>query len=672
MSADGSESGDAASIARNAHAPAGNSPAGDAQVARGWQGVDGGLTSYGDAGFSRFLRRAFLASAGFDADDLDRPVVGIADTSSDYTTCHREMPQLVAAVKRGVSQAGGLPLVFPSMSLPEILLNPTSMLFRNLAAMETEEMLRAQPMDAVVLVGGCDKTVPAQVMAAVSAGLPAVSLVAGPMITSTWRGQRLGACTDCRGMWAEHRAGRLDEAEIAEVSQALATTGGTCMVMGTASTMACIVEAMGLALPGSATAPAASGDRLRAGAAAGRAAVGLAAAERPVPMRDLVTPASLHNAMVVLAAIGGSTNAVVHLLAIARRAGVPLALDDFAAVSRDVPVITDLKPAGAGYLQDLHAAGGVPALLTVLAGFLDTSAAVVEGGTIADRLAVSAGPAPGTTTIRPLADPVKPAGGLAVLRGSLAPDGAVMKVAAASSELLVHEGPALVLESPEAVASPIDDPALCITPETVPVLRHAGPVGAGMPEAGSFPLPNAIAATGVRDMVRISDARMSGTAYGTVVLHVAPEAAVGGPLALVRDGDIIRLDVPAGWVDLLVDADELARRRADWRPEQRVEFGWRRLHTQHVLQANEGADLDLWDAVGAAGPVATHSGEVLPAATGHPTAAATPADTGAPTAESVTSAETPDPATSFHATATTQTAPSAESPETADTEEPGT
>ncbi len=559
---------------------------------QGWQGVDRGLTSYGDPGFSQFLRRAFLASAGFDEEDLGRPVVGIADTTSDYTTCHREMPQLIGAIKRGVTQAGGLPMVFPSMSLPEILMNPTSMMFRNLAAIEVEESIRAQPMDAVVLVGGCDKTVPAQIMGAVSAGASAVMLVAGPMLTSSWRGRRLGACTDCRGMWAEHRAGELDQDEVADVQQALATTGGTCMVMGTASTMACVAEAMGLALPGSATSPAATGDRLRDGTAAGRIAVDLA--RTPRPMRDLITPASLRNGLIVLAAMGGSTNAVVHLLAIARRAGVPLELDEFAAVSRRIPVLADLKPAGTGYLEDLHRAGGVPALLTVLRDHLELTAAVVEGGTLADRLAGTTGPAPGTDTIRTFDAPVKPVGGLAVLRGSLAPDGAVMKVAAASPHLTVHEGPAVVFESPEDVAVRIDDPGLGITPETVLVMRNAGPVAAGMPEAGSFPIPRAIAATGVRDMVRVSDARMSGTAYGTVVLHVAPEAAVGGPLALVRDGDRIRLDVPAGRIDLLVDEAELADRRAAWTPPAPPPTGWRRLQAERVLQADKGADLDLW------------------------------------------------------------------------------
>ena len=561
------------------------------------RGVDRGLTSYGDEGFSRFLRRAFLASAGFDDSDLDRPVVGIADTSSDYTTCHREMPQLIEAVRRGVLEAGGLPFVFPTMSLPEILLNPTSMLFRNLAAMTTEELLRAQPMDSAVLVGGCDKTVPAGVMAAVSAGTSGVMLVAGPMLTSSWRGQRLGACTDCRGMWAKYRAGALDSDEIDEVGDALATTGGTCMVMGTASTMACVIEAMGLALPGSATAPAATGDRLRAGVAAGRAAVSLAA--DPRPMRELVTPAALHNALIVLAAIGGSTNAVVHLLAIARRAGVSLTLEDFDHAARAVPVIADLKPAGTGYLEDLHHAGGVPALLAVLADHLDLSAAVVEGGTLADRVARRPdAPNPGTTAIRSLSDPVKAPGAIAVLRGSLAPSGAVMKVAAASPDLLVHQAPAVVFESPADVAARIDDPDLPVTADSILVMRNAGPVAAGMPEAGSFPIPRRLAEQGVTDMVRISDARMSGTAYGTVVLHVAPEASVGGPLALVRDGDLIRLDVPNRRVDLLVDESELELRRTDWRPPRTDVDGWRRLFAAHVLQADQGVDLDLWSPEG--------------------------------------------------------------------------
>jgi dihydroxy-acid dehydratase len=554
------------------------------------QGVDQGLTSYGDDGFSRFLRRAFLASAGLDDTDMDRPVVGIAGTASDYTTCHREMPQLIEAVKRGVAQAGGLPFVFPTISIPEILVTPTSMLFRNLMAMETEEMLRAQPMDAAVLVGGCDKTVPAQLMAAVSADLPAVAVVAGPMLTSTWRGERLGACTDCRGMWARHRAGELGAEDIVDVRNSLATTGGTCMVMGTASTMACVTEALGLSPAGSATAPAPTGDRLRAGVAAGRAAVVAArAGRRP---STILTEASFRNAATVLMAIGGSTNAVIHLLAIARRAGIPFTLDDFARIGADVPLLVDCKPAGTGYLEDMHRAGGVPALMKTLESILDGDARTVGGATVGELLR-DVVLDPGQRTIRPLEAPLGPPGALAVLRGNLAPDGAVIKTAAASPHLLRHEGRAVVFDSPQDLTERIDDPDLPVTADSVLVLRNAGPVGAGMPEAGSMPIPRKLAARGVRDLVRVSDARMSGTAYGTVVLHVSPEAAVGGPLALIRDGDPVRLDVPAGELTLLVDEETLARRRRDWSPPPAPERGWRRIHHEHVLQAHLGADLDL-------------------------------------------------------------------------------
>ena len=554
-------------------------------------GVDGGPTSYSDPGFSRFLRRAFLASSGFDADDLVRPVVGIGHTISDYVTCHRDMPQLVDAVRRGVLEAGGLPLVFPTMPLAEILLSPTSMLYRNLLAMEAEELIRAQPMDAVVLVGGCDKTVPAHTMAALSADRPTVQLVAGPMVTGSWEGQRLGACTDCRRSWASYRAGELDEARIAAIQGQLAPTGGTCMVMGTASTMACLVEVMGLAPAGSATAPAPTGDRLRVGSSAGRVAVEAAYQGRTA--RRIVDHRSITNAIVVLAALGGSTNAIVHLLAIARRAGVALTLDRIAEVVREVPVLVDCKPAGAGYLEDLHRAGGIPALLTRLEPWLERDAAMIEGGTLGQRLANATEPGEWQNTIRRLDDPVAAAGGLAVVRGSLAPDGAVIKPAATDDRLLVHTGPAAVFESPDDAAARIDDPSLKLTVDHVLILRNAGPVGAGMPEAGSLPIPGYLAASGVRDLVRVSDARMSGTGYGTVVLHVSPEAAVGGPLALVRDGDLVTLDVPGGRLDLEVEASELARRRADWRPPPQPVRGWARLFVEHVLPAHLGADLDL-------------------------------------------------------------------------------
>jgi dihydroxy-acid dehydratase len=550
-------------------------------------GVERSLTSYGDPEFSSYLRRAFLASAGFDRDDLDRPIVGIAHTISDYVTCHRQMPELVEAIRRGVTQAGGLPLAFPVTALGEILLYPTSMLFRNLAAMQAEELVRAQPMDSVVFVGGCDKTVPAQLLASVSADVPAAFCVAGPMLTGTWRGERLGACTDCRRFWAEHRAANLDADEIADVRDELCPTAGTCMVMGTASTMACLTEALGLMAPGGATPAAASGARLRHGVLTGRLAVELG--RTPT---SILTPAAFRNALTVLCAVGGSTNAVIHLQAVARRAGVALTLDDFAAASREAPVLVDCKPVGAGYMQDFDAAGGVPVLLKALEPLLDLDHAGITGetvGTLIDRVER----APGTTAIRTLDDPVAPPPGLLVVRGSLAPDGAVLKASAATPALLQHRGPAVVFDGLEDLARRIDDPSVDITPDHVLILRNAGPVAAGMPEAGAIPIPRRLAAAGVRDIVRISDARMSGTAYGTVVLHVSPEAAVGGPLAFVETGDLVELDAVEGRLDLVVAEEILAQRRADWRTPARAERGWRRLYADHVEQAHLGADMDF-------------------------------------------------------------------------------
>ncbi len=572
--------------------------------------IDRGLTDYGDPEFSRFLRRAFLASSGYDAEDLDRPIVGIADTSSGYTTCHRQMPELVNAASRGVFEAGGLPVRFPTMSLPEILLSPTAMLYRNLLAMETEEQIRSQPMDAVILCGGCDKTVPAQLMAAVSADLPAVQLVTGPMITGSWRGERVGACTDCRRVWAAYRAGELGSSEIKEVQGQLCPTAGTCMVMGTASTMACVAEALGLMVPGGATPPAATGRRLQVAVESGRLAVELArSGRRPSLVLDR---RSFDNALTTLIALGGSTNVVVHLTAIARRAGITLGLADVDRIGEKTPLLVDCKPSGSGYMEDLDRAGGVPALLRQLdrAGLLERSARTVCGctlGELIDRsLQVKSGNDPAisdaakgqpnpyvNTTIRTVAEPLGPPGSIRALRGTLAPDGAVIKVSAASPALLKHTGPALVFGSTAEAAALLDDPGLDVTPDTVLVLRNVGPRGAGMPEAASLPLPRKLAASGVRDMVRISDGRMSGTAYGTVVLHVSPEAAVGGPLALVETGDLIALDAVAGTLDLLVDETEIERRRERWRPPAPPLRGWARLYAENVLQAHLGADLDF-------------------------------------------------------------------------------
>ncbi len=560
-------------------------------VETGLRGIDRSLTNYADEGFSRYLRRAFLASAGYDGQDLERPVIGITNTASDYNTCHREVPQLIESIRRGVLEAGGLPMVFPTISLGEILLSPTSMLYRNLMAMETEEMVRAQPMDAVVMVGGCDKTTPAQMMAAASLEVPSIVAVAGSMLTGDWRGERLGACTDCRRYWGQHRAGELDEREIVEVRERLCPTAGTCMVMGTASTMACLAEVLGLMMPGSASPPATTGARLRVGVETGRQAVALAGQGRAA--RDILTRPAFENALRVLAALSGSTNAVVHLLALAGRAGVALTLDDFDRIARQVPLLVDCKPAGSGYMEDFHRAGGVPALLKVMESQLDLTTVGVTGQRLADLLDATDAPGAWQTTIRSLDDPLGPAASLVVLKGSLAPDGAVLKRAAASPHLHRHRGRAFVFEGPEDVAARIDDPALGIEPDDVLVLRGVGPVAMGMPEAGSMPLPKYLAERGVKDMVRISDGRMSGTAYGAVVLHVAPESAVGGPLALVRDGDEIELDAEAGRLDLLVSESELERRRAEWKKPAVPARGWRRLYAERVQQADRGVDLDF-------------------------------------------------------------------------------
>ncbi|MBU3916460.1 dihydroxy-acid dehydratase [bacterium] len=554
-------------------------------------GVNKNLTSYGDVGFSRYMRRAFLSSAGYDRIDLDRPIVGIVDTSSDYNTCHRQMPEMVNAVKRGVLEAGGLPMVFPTISLNEILTHPTTMLFRNLEAMETEEMIRAQPMDAVVLLGGCDKTVPAQTMAAISANVPAVQVVAGSMLAGNWRGERLGACTDCRRLWAKYRAGELNDEEIGEIEESLCSTGGTCMVMGTASTMGCILETLGLMLPGGATPPHASGDRLKNCVASGRCAVDLA--KRNLRPKDILSKASFDNALTVLMAVAGSTNTVVHLIAMARRANIELTLDDFNRIAEKTPMIVDCKPAGKGYMEDLHHAGGVPVLLKELAPLLDLSVMTVSGKTLGEELESVSPPGDWQTTIRKLSNPLRPKKAITAVFGSLAPNGAVIKTAAATTSITRHKGPAVVFESPEDAVNRIDDPTLKITPDHVLVLRNGGPVGAGMPEAGSLPIPKYLAEQGVTDMVRVSDARMSGTAYGTIVLHCSPEAAVGGPIALVRDGDIIELDVEENRIDLLVDEDELARRREGFVLPEVPKRGWRKLHHEHVLQAHLGCDLDF-------------------------------------------------------------------------------
>jgi dihydroxy-acid dehydratase len=557
------------------------------------QGLARGLTNYGDAGFSLYLRRSFAKSMGYSSEMLARPVVGIADSKSGFNNCHRHFPELIEAVKRGVLAAGGLPIEFPTVSLGEVFLSPTSMMFRNLMSIDVEEMIRAQPMDAVVLVGGCDKTVPAQLMGAVSADVPAVQLLAGPMMPTSFRGERLGACTDCRRFWAMHRAGKVDAAGIAEVEGNLATTAGTCAVMGTASTMASIAEALGMALPGSAAIPAVHADRLRAAEASGRRAVELVA--NPIRPSQVITAKSVENALRVLLAIGGSTNAIVHITAIARRAGVKVDLNRLNELSDSTPVLVDLKPTGQHYMSDLYAAGGVGAVLRELKPLLNLDCMTVTGETLGERLAHEEGAWVDRAVVRPLADPLAKEGGLVALFGSLAPNGAILKRSAADPTLFEKEGRAVVFTSLDDLAARVDDPALEVTPDDFMVLQNAGPKsGYAMPEAGYLPIPAKLARAGVKDMVRISDARMSGTAYGTIVLHVSPEAATGGPLALVRNGDRIRLSVKARRIELAVPEAELAKRRAAWKPPVAPPArGYAKLYMDHVLQAEHGCDFDF-------------------------------------------------------------------------------
>ncbi len=556
-------------------------------------GLARGLTNYGDAGFSLYLRRSFAKSMGYSDEMLSRPVVGIADSKSGFNNCHRHFPELIEAVKRGVLAAGGLPIEFPTVSLGEVFLSPTSMMFRNLMAMDVEEMIRAQPMDAVVLVGGCDKTVPAQLMGAASADLPAVQLLAGPMMPTSFHGERLGACTDCRRFWALHRAGKVDQAGISEVEGNLATTAGTCAVMGTASTMASIAEALGMALPGSAAIPAVHADRLRAAEASGRRAVELA--HKPIRPSQVITANSVENALRVLLAIGGSTNAIVHLTAIAGRAGLRVDLDRLNELSDSTPVLVDLKPTGQHYMSDLYAAGGVGAVLRELRPLLHLDCLTVTGETLGERLAHEEGAWVDRAVVRPLAEPLEKVGGLVALFGSLAPNGAILKRSAADPKLFEKEGRAVVFTSLDDLAARVDDPALDVAPEDFMVLQNAGPKsGYAMPEAGYLPIPAKLARAGLKDMVRISDARMSGTAYGTIVLHVSPEAAVGGPLALVKNGDRIRLSVKSRRIDLVVPEAELAQRKATWRaPVAAPARGYARLYMEHVLQAEDGCDFDF-------------------------------------------------------------------------------
>jgi dihydroxy-acid dehydratase len=555
-------------------------------------GMRKGLTSYGDQGFSLFLRKAFIKGAGFTDAALDRPVIGIADTGSDFNPCHGNAPQLVEAVKRGIMLAGGLPMKFPTISIGESFAAPTSMFLRNLMSMDTEEMLRAQPMDAVVLIGGCDKTVPAQLMGAASANIPAIQLITGSMLTGSHRGEVVGACTDCRRYWGKFRAEEIDAQEIADVNNQLVGSVGTCSVMGTASTMACIAEAMGMTVPGGASPPAVTADRIRIAEQTGAVAVQMA--RDKLTIDKILTPDAFHNAMRVLLAIGGSTNGIVHLTAIAGRMGLDIDLDALDRMGNDTPVLLDLKPSGQHYMENFHDAGGMATLLRELKPLLKLDALTVTGRTLGEEIE-AAGPGFKQDVVRTIAQPIYPQGGIAVLRGNLAPGGAIIKQSAADARLMEHEGRAVVFENLEDMVTRIDRDDLDVTADDILVLKNIGPKGApGMPEAGYIPIPRKLARAGVKDIVRISDGRMSGTAFGTIVLHVTPESAIGGPLAHVKSGDRIRLSVKNREIALLVSNAELAARAAA-NPvvEPTADRGYKKLFLQCVTQADKGVDFDF-------------------------------------------------------------------------------
>ncbi len=547
---------------------------------------------YGSNDMRQFGHHSRTSQMGYSrADYQGKPIIAIVNTWSDINACHAHFRQRAEEVKRGVLQAGGFPLEMPAIALAEVFQKPTTMLYRNLLAMETEELLRSYPVDGAVLMGGCDKTTPALLMGAISMNLPAIFMPAGPMLRGNWRDQTLGSGSDVWKYWAEKRAGNITEEQWLEIEDGIARSPGHCMTMGTASTMTSATEALGFTLPGAVSIPAADSRHGRMAADTGRRIVDMVWED--LKPRDLVTSGSVDNAITTVLALGGSTNAVVHMIAVARRAGIALSLDRFDTLSRSTPLIANIRPAGKYLMEDFYYAGGLRALLAEIGDLLDLDARTVNGRTLGEN--ISGAEIFNRDVILSRDKALVASGSLAVLRGNLAPGGAVIKPAAAEARLLKHTGSAVVFADYNDMAARIDDPALNVTPDSVLVLQNAGPQGApGMPEWGQLPIPKKILAQGVRDMVRISDARMSGTSYGACVLHVAPESFVGGPLAFVRDGDLIELDVAKRSLQLKVGDEELARRRAAWKkPEPRFERGYGALYQQHITQADEGCDFDF-------------------------------------------------------------------------------
>lgn len=539
-----------------------------------------------------FVHRSWLKSEGFPDDVFGgRPVIGICNSWSELTNCNAHLRQVAEAVKRGVWEAGGLPLEFPTISLAETLVKPSAMLLRNLMAMDVEEMLRGNPLDGVVLLCGCDKTTPAQLMGAASADIPAIMVTGGPMLKGRWRNQEIGSGTDVFRFWDLCRAGRLTEEEYVEIESCMSRSAGHCMVMGTASTMTSVAEALGMTLPGCAAIPAVDSRRMKVAHESGRRIVKMV--EEGLTPSKVMTREAFENAIRVEMAIGGSTNAVIHLCAIAGRLGIQLDLELFDRLSAETPMLVNVKPSGEFLMEDFFYAGGIPAVMKNLSELLHLEVQTVTGATMAENIA--AAEVIDERIIRPLSDPIHPEGGTVCLRGNLAPRGAVLKQTAATPELLQHRGPAVVFKNREDLVNRIDDPSLEVTADSVLVLQNAGPMGApGMPEWGQLPIPKKLLKQGVTDMVRISDARMSGTSYGTVVLHVAPESAAGGPLAIVRDGDMIELNVEERRLDLLLPQQEIDARLAEWkRPDPPYSRGYGKLYIERVLQADEGCDFDF-------------------------------------------------------------------------------
>ena len=559
------------------------------------KGLEKNLSDYGDKDFSNFIRRSFAKSMGYSNKSLDKPIVGICYTESGYNNCHRNFPEMLEAVKRGVHASGALPIVFPVISLGETFLHPTSMMYRNLMSMCVEEMILAQPMDSVILMGGCDKTVPALLMGAFSANIPSCLLVSGPMMTGRHKGERLGACTDCRRFWAKYRSNEIDKNEINLIEDKLATTSGTCAIMGTASTMAIIADVLGIMVPNTSSIPAVHSDRLRASEDTGILAANLGLNKGILPEK-IVTKKSIENALRVLLAISGSTNAIIHLTAIARRIGINISLEEFNRISEETPVIVNLKPVGEGYMEDFNASGGLNSVLLELKNKLHLDTIDITGQTLKQRLKKINNSYIDRKIIFSKSKPVNKKGGLIALFGSLAPEGAILKRAAASKKLFEHKGRAVVFSSLNDLAKRIDDPNLDVKKDDILVLQNAGPSSnSGMPEAGYLPIPKKLAKKGIKDMIRISDARMSGSAFGTIILHVTPESNKLGPLAVVQNGDYIKLSVKNNSLNLLISEKEMKNRMSKISKNKKVvyERGYKSLYQKNVLPATLGCDFNF-------------------------------------------------------------------------------